>query len=160
MTPTQPTVHIVDDDPSFLAAASRLIRAHGFAVRTFASATGFLAERDADTPGCVLADVRMPGMSGHELQAALAQSDNPLPILMLTGYGDIPSSVRAMRDGAEDYLEKTAPHEQLLAAVNRAVARNVREREARARQREVRALFAGAQRLGSSKSSATSCAAG
>jgi len=84
----------------------------------------------------------MPGMSGHELQAALAQSDNPLPILMLTGYGDIPSSVRAMRDGAEDYLEKTAPHEQLLAAVNRALARNVREREARARQREVRALFA------------------
>ena len=142
MTPTQPTVHIVDDDPSFLAAASRLMRAHGFAVRTFASATEFLAERDADAPGCVLADVRMPGMTGLELQAALAQSDNPLPILMLTGYGDIPSSVRAMRDGAEDYLEKTAPHEQLLAAVNRALARDVREREVRARQREVRALFA------------------
>ena len=142
MTPTQPTVHIVDDDPSFLAAASRLMRAHGFAVRTFASATEFLAQRDADAPGCVLADVRMPGMTGLELQAALAQSDNPLPILMLTGYGDIPSSVRAMRDGAEDYLEKTAPHEQLLAAVNRALVRDVREREVRARQREVRALFA------------------
>ena len=142
MTPTQPTVHIVDDDPSFLAAASRLMRAHGFAVRAFASATEFLAQRDADAPGCVLADVRMPGMTGLELQAALARSDNPLPILMLTGYGDIPSSVRAMRDGAEDYLEKTAPHEQLLAAVNRALARDVREREVRARQREVRALFA------------------
>ena len=142
MTPTQPTVHIVDDDPSFLAAASRLMRAHRFIVKTFASATEFLAQRDADAPGCVLADVRMPGMTGLELQAALARSVNPLPILMLTGYGDIPSSVRAMRDGAEDYLEKTAPQEQLLAAVNRALARDVREREVRARQREVRALFA------------------
>ena len=141
MNPTPPTVHVVDDDPSFLAAASRLMRAHGFAVRTFASATEFLAQRDADAPGCVLADVRMPGMTGLELQTALARSDNPLPILLLTGYGDIPSSVRAMRDGAEDFLEKTAPHAELLAAVTRALARDVREREVRARQREVRALF-------------------
>ena len=80
MNPTQPTVHIVDDDPSFLTSASRLMRAHGFAVRTFASATEFLAQRDADAPGCVLTDVRMPGMTGLELQAALARSDNPLPI--------------------------------------------------------------------------------
>ena len=142
MNPTQPTVHIVDDDPSFLTSASRLMRAHGFAVRAFASATEFLAQRDADAPGCVLADVRMPGMTGLELQAALARSDNPLPILLLTGYGDIPSSVRAMRDGAEDFLEKTAPHAELLAAVNRALVRDAWEREVRARQREVRALFA------------------
>ena len=89
----------------------------------------------------MLADVQMPGMNGLELQSALAQSRNPLPILFLTGHGDIPSSVRAMRDGAEDFLEKRAPKAQLLDAVKRALARDAREREARARQREVRARF-------------------
>ena len=108
MSVTEPTVHIVDDDATFLAATSRLLRASGFAVKTFASASDFLAQRAEDAPGCVLADVRMPGMNGLELQSALARSSNPLPILFLTGHGDIPSSVRAMRDGAEDFLEKRA----------------------------------------------------
>ena len=108
MTVTEPTVHIVDDDASFLTATSRLLRASGFAVRTFESASDFLTQRGEDAPGCVLADVRMPGMNGLELQSALARSSNPLPILFLTGHGDIPSSVRAMRDGAEDFLEKRA----------------------------------------------------
>ena len=102
MTATEPTVHIVDDDALFLAATSRLLRASGFAVKTFASAAEFLAGARQDVPGCVLADVQMPGMNGLELQSALARSPNPLPILFLTGHGDIPSSVRAMRDGAED----------------------------------------------------------
>ena len=141
MTASGPVVHIVDDDASFLAATSRLLRASGFAVKTFASATALLAQREDDAPGCVLADVRMPGMNGLELQSALAQSRNPLPILFLTGHGDIPSSVSAMRDGAEDFLEKRAPKAQLLGAVRRALARDARERESRARQREVRARF-------------------
>jgi two-component system response regulator FixJ len=142
MSAAQPTVHIVDDDAFFLTATSRLLRACGFAVRTFASAGEFLATRkDEDAPGCVLADLQMPGMNGLELQAALARAQNPLPILFLTGHGDIPSSVRAMRDGAEDFLEKRAPKEQLLGAVQRALARDAREREARARQRELRARF-------------------
>jgi FixJ family two-component response regulator len=141
MTPSVPVVHIVDDDASFLAATSRLLRASGFAVKTFASATALLAQREDDAPGCVLADVRMPGMNGLELQSALAQSRNPLPILFLTGHGDIPSSVSAMRDGAEDFLEKRGPKTQLLGAVRRALARDARERESRARQREVRARF-------------------
>ena len=141
MTATEPIVHIVDDDASFLAATSRLLRASGFAVKTFPSATAFLAQREEDVPGCVLADVRMPGMNGLELQSALAQSRNPLPILFLTGHGDIPSSVRAMRDGAEDFLEKRAPKAQLLGAVKRALSRDARERESRARQRDVRARF-------------------
>jgi FixJ family two-component response regulator len=141
MTAFQPTVHIVDDDAPFLAATSRLLRASGFAVETFASAGDFLAQRNEDAPGCVLADVQMPGMNGLELQAALARSSNPLPILFLTGHGDIPSTVRAMRDGAEDFLEKRAPKEQLLAAVERAMARAAREREVLARQRELRARF-------------------
>ena len=141
MNVTEPTVHIVDDDAPFLEAVSRLLRASGFAVRTFGSASDFLAQRVEDAPGCVLADVRMPGMNGLELQSALARSSNPLPILFLTGHGDIPSSVRAMRDGAEDFLEKRAEKAQLLEAVKRALARDAREREARNRQRELRARF-------------------
>jgi FixJ family two-component response regulator len=140
MTGIQPTVHIVDDDAPFLAATSRLLRASGFAVKAFASAGDFLAQRNEDLPGCVLADVQMPGMNGLELQTALARSPTATSAL-LTGHGDIPSTVRAMRDGAEDFLEKRAPKEQLLAAIKRAMARDVREREVLARQRELRARF-------------------
>lgn len=141
MNPTEPTVHIVDDNAYFLTATSRLLRASGFVVRTFTSAGDFLAQRDGAAPGCVLADVRMPGMDGLELQSALAHSQNPLPILFLTGHGDIPSSVRAMRAGAEDFLEKRAPKAQLLSAVTRALARDAMERAARVRQRELRTRF-------------------
>ena len=141
MSVTEPTVHVVDDDASFLAAISRLLRANGFAVKTYSSAREFLERRDADAPGCVLADLQMPGMNGLELQSELEQSCNPLPILFLTGHGDIPSSVRAMRGGAEDFLEKLAPKKALLDAVNRALARDARERNTRARQLELRARF-------------------
>ena len=141
MSVTAPTVQIVDDDQSFLTATSRLLRASGFAVRTFSSASDFLAQRDADAPGCVLADLQMPGMNGLDLQSALAQSRNPPPILFLTGHGDIPSSVRAIRGGAEDFLEKCAPKEKLLDAVTRALARDAQEREERARQQQLRARF-------------------
>lgn len=141
MSVTEPIVHIVDDDASFLSATSRLLRASGFTVRTFESAGDFLSQRDQDVSGCVLTDVRMPGMDGLELQAALAQSPNPLPILFLTGHGDIPSSVRAMRDGAEDFLEKRAPKSQLIDAVTRALARGARERAARIRKRDLRLRF-------------------
>jgi len=131
----------VDDDASFLAAISRLLRANGFVVRTFSSADDFLAHRDANVPGCVLADLQMPGMNGLDLQSALAQTRNPLPILFLTGHGDIPSTVRAMRGGAVDFLEKRAQKEKLLEAVRRALERDGREREERARQRELHARF-------------------
>ena len=141
MSETVPIVHVVDDDESFLAAVSRLLRANGFSVKTYSSAHEFLARRDADAPGCVLADLRMPEMNGLDLQSALAQTPNPLPILFLTGHGDIPSTVRAMRGGAEDFLEKRAPKERLLDAVTRALGRDSRERMARERQRELRARF-------------------
>jgi len=134
-------VHIVDDDASFLTAISRLLRANGFSVKTYSSAHEFLMQRNADAPGCVLADLRMPLMDGLELQFMLAQTPNPLPIIFLTGHGDIPSSVRAMRDGAEDFLEKSAPKEKLLDAVSRALSRDSRERGARERQHELRARF-------------------
>jgi FixJ family two-component response regulator len=142
-TPAQSaTVHVVDDDASFLTATSRLLRASGFAVKTFASAGDFLAQREVNAAGCVVADLQMPEMNGLDLQTALARTGNPLPILFLTGHGDIPSTVRAMRDGAEDFLEKRAPKAKLLDAVKRALARDARERGERARQREVRVLFA------------------
>ena len=141
MSATEPTVQIVDDDRSFLVATSRLLRASGFAVKTFSSAADFLAQHGTDAPGCVLADLQMPGMNGLDLQSALARSPNPLPILFLTGHGDIPSSVRAMRGGAVDFLEKSAPKEKLLDAVRRALARDAQEREQRARRRNLRARF-------------------
>ena len=133
-----PAVYIVDDDESFLAAISRLLRAAGFSVKTYQSAYEFLGRLDPDSPGCVLADLQMPGMNGLELQSALEQAGNPLPILFLTGHGDIPSSVQAMRHGAEDFLEKLASKETLIDAVKRAFARDAREREVRNRQRELR----------------------
>ena len=142
MSAAEPIVHLVDDDASFLAATSRLLRASGFAVKTFSSASDFLEQRDANAPGCVLADLQMPEMSGLELQSALARTRNPLPILFLTGHGDIPSTVRAMQAGAEDFLEKRASKEKLLDAVFRALARDARERVKRARQVELRARFA------------------
>jgi two-component system, LuxR family, response regulator FixJ len=142
MNATEPIIHLVDDDASFLAAISRLLRASGFTVKTFSSASDFLEQRDTNAPGCVLADLQMPEMSGLELQSALARTCNPLPILFLTGHGDIPSTVHAMRGGAEDFLEKLASKEKLLDAVNHALSRDAREREECARQGELRARFA------------------
>jgi two-component system response regulator FixJ len=137
----QPTVFVVDDDPPFRTAVSRLLRAAGHQVRAFSSASEFVESLPVTGPGCVVADLQMPGLNGLELQAALAESDNPLPVLFLTGHGNIPTSVHAMRLGAEDFLTKRAPKEALLDAVNRALARDARERAERARVQEARARF-------------------
>lgn len=141
MRTSGPTVHIVDDDASFLAATSRLLRASGFAVKTFASAAEFLAQRDAEAAGCALVDLQMPGLNGLDLQLALGRTRNPMPVIFLTGRGDIPTTVRAMREGAEDFLTKTAPKAALLHAIQRAFARDAGEREARGRRREICARF-------------------
>jgi len=141
MSETSPTVFVVDDDVSFQVSVARLLRASGFQVRTFSSATDFLAQRPPGSRGCVVTDLQMPGMTGIELQAALAESDNPLPILFLTGHGDIPTSVKAMRHGAEDFLTKRAPKEELLAAVQRALARDVQDQAERTRRHELRSRF-------------------
>jgi len=138
---TEPTVHVVDDDGPFLLAISRLLRASGFAVRTYVSASDFLARRDEDAPGCVVCDLQMPDVGGLDLQAALARSADPLPMLFLTGHADTASTVRAMRAGAEDFLEKRAPKEQLLDAVQRALERNGRERAERARRGDLTQRF-------------------
>jgi len=138
-----PTVFIVDDDASFRTAVSRLLRAAGHRVQTFSSASDFLKSLPTTEPGCVVADLQMPGLSGLDLQAALAGSDSPMPVLFLTGHGDIPTSVQAMRLGAEDFLTKLAPKAQLLDAVNRALARDSRERAERAKVHDARARFEG-----------------
>lgn len=139
--PTQ-TVFIVDDDPSVLASVERLLRASGYAVVSFSSASDFLAQRPPQAKGCVVADLQMPGMDGLAMQEALAQSAAPMPVVFWSGRGDIPASVRAMRNGAEDFLSKTAPKEDLFAAIERALARDDLERVERARTSELRARFA------------------
>jgi FixJ family two-component response regulator len=135
-----PVVHVVDDDASFLVAVARLLRAAGYTARTFASAAELLAQL-GDTAGCVIADLRMPGMDGLDLQQALLRGPNVLPVIFLTGAGDIPTTVRAMRQGAEDFLTKQAPKEDLLAAVDRAIG-DARQRAQADHSRELHARLA------------------
>jgi len=137
------TVYVVDDDTSHLHSIERLLRAAGYAVTCFQSAADFLAHQPRQAAGCVLVDLQMPAMDGIALQKALAESDNPMPVVFLTGQGDIPSSVAAMRLGAEDFLAKTAPKEDLLAAIDRAIQRDSIEREQRANKSEVLSQFRG-----------------
>jgi FixJ family two-component response regulator len=136
-----PTIFVVDDDLSFRDAISRLLHAGGYAVQTFASATEFLQSTRTDAPGCVLLDLDMPGPSGLDLQSALARSENALPIVFLTGKGDIPTTVHAMRAGADDFLTKPAPKDVLFAAIKRALGRDAQDRAQRARRRDLRARF-------------------
>jgi FixJ family two-component response regulator len=137
------TVRVVDDDPSCLVGISRMLRAAGFEVRTFGSGAELLAQVDAASRGCVVADLRMPGLDGIALQEALGRSGAQLPVVFLTGLGDIPSTVRAMRQGAVDFLEKSAPDGLLIDAVTRALERGTAECAARARRDELQRLFAG-----------------
>lgn len=139
--PAPGTVFIVDDDASFLRSASRLLRAAGYPVQAFESAKAFLERLAPGTSGCVVADLQMPGMNGLELQEALGRAANPLPVIFLSGQGDIPTTVRAMRRGAEDFLTKLSPKEALLDAVRRALARDAQERKQRERLRDLREQF-------------------
>lgn len=141
MPVTNPTVFIVDDDASMLRALSRMLTLAGYTVEAFASAPEFLARHQPSDRGCVLADLRMPHMSGLELQAALARSGHPLPVIFLTAHGDIPTSVQAIKGGAEDFLTKPVQKEKLLAAVQRALAQDAATFRQDARQRELQRQF-------------------
>jgi FixJ family two-component response regulator len=136
------TVYVVDDDESFVTALSRLLRLNGLEPKPFTSASRFLESLDGSARGCVLADLSMPDMSGFELQERLAASPAPMPIVFLTGHGDIPASVRAMRNGAVDFLEKRVPAEELLRAVCTALERDALESTSRARLTDIRSRFA------------------
>ncbi len=132
-----PVVHVVDDDESFLRSVTRILRASSYVVVSFSSVEEFLTQRDPEAAGCVVTDLQMPRRSGLDLQEALARTRNPLPVVFLTAKGDIPTTVRAMRGGAEDFLTKRAPKAQLLGAVERALERDRGERSERGRREAV-----------------------
>ena len=134
-------VHVIDDDEPFVTAICRLLTASGLNVRSYANAGDFLLAKIPDMPGCILMDVCLPGPSGLELQAALASRPTPLPIVFLSGCSDVPTSVRAMKGGAVDFLTKPVERETLLEAVKRALARSVNNRALRDRLCEQRACF-------------------
>jgi FixJ family two-component response regulator len=118
------TVYVVDDDEGVRDALSSLFRSVGLGARTFSSARDFLAANLADTPGCLVLDVRLPGLSGLDLQHELADRGIAIPIIFITGHGDIPMTVRAMKAGAVEFLTKPFRDESLLAAVEAAVERD------------------------------------
>ncbi len=138
------TVYLVDDEPGMLKALSRLLGAEDFKVRTYHSASDFLLDFPEEAIGCLVLDVAMPGLDGMELQQRLNESGNQLPVIFLTGHGDIPMSVRAIKSGAVDFLTKPVQDEKLLTAVSSAM----KLAEARAAERAViRELRARLQRL-------------
>lgn len=118
---TESDVHLVDDDASYLKSLTRLLSSEGFRVHAYQSGPELLERLTAQTRGCIVADLRMPGMDGLGLQAALAEAECRMPVIFLTGVGDITSTVRAMRGGAVDFLEKRAPKMALLEAIRRAL---------------------------------------
>ena len=124
-------VFVVDDDLSVREALGSLIRAAGLAVRTFASAQEFLACSREETPSCLILDVRLPGLSGLDLQQRMAEAGLDIPIIFITGHGDVPTSVRAMKAGAIEFLTKPVSDEELLAAIQDAIKRDLVARQQR-----------------------------
>jgi FixJ family two-component response regulator len=123
MTSGIPIVFVVDDDVSVLRGVKRLLRAAGLTAETFASAHEFLERYDHNAEGCVILDIAMPGFDGLQMQRALADRGSVLPIIFLTGHGDIPTSVQAMKAGAIDFLIKPVSRDKLLVAVRSAIQR-------------------------------------
>jgi FixJ family two-component response regulator len=142
MSPTRETVFVVDDDPAVLRSFSRLLRSARLNTVTFASPAEFLDRFDPSSPGCLVLDVSMPGLDGLELQEMLTAQGNELPILFVTGHGDIPKSVQALKRGADDFLTKPVDETDLLRAVRQALARNRSERKQRAEFAESRGRLA------------------
>jgi FixJ family two-component response regulator len=123
-----PVVFVVDDDPSMRAALEDLVGSIGLQVKVFASPQEFLNSSRPDAPGCLVLDVRLPGMSGLTFQRELAKAGSDLPIIFITGHGDIPMSVRAMKAGAVEFLSKPFHHQDLLDAINLAIGRDIENR--------------------------------
>ena len=124
MTATKATIFIVDDDPSIRLALENLISSIGQRVETYAAAQDFLRDCPRNPAGCLVLDVQMPGLSGLDLQSELNHAGIHLPIIFLTGHGDIPTSVRAMKAGAVEFLTKPVSDSELLAAINQALERD------------------------------------
>jgi FixJ family two-component response regulator len=132
-------VFVVEDDAAVREALSSLMRSAGLRVELFSSAPEFLRAKMPDAPACLVLDVRLPGLSGMDLQHELASANNPIPIIFITGHGDIPMSVRAMKAGAAEFLTKPFRDEDLLDAIHQAIARDADALEKRIELRELRA---------------------
>jgi len=130
-------VYVVDDEDSVCRALARLIRSVGLGVETFHSARAFLEYTAPDRPACLVLDVRLSGPSGLDLQVALREAGRALPIVFITGHGDVPTSVRAMKGGAVDFLQKPFNDQELLDCIHRALARSREERADRAERTEL-----------------------
>lgn len=141
MTDADATVFVVDDDEAVRDALKSLISSVGLSVDTFASAREFLESRGPDAPGCLVLDVRLPGLSGLDLQRELSDANIHTPIIFITGHGDIPMSVQAMKAGAVEFLTKPFRDQELLDAIHQALERDRTAREQRAEMAELRQRY-------------------
>ena len=130
-------VYVVDDDASVRRALERLIRSAGYDVVTLSDATAYLRHSGASTPACLVLDVRLPGPSGLDLQSALSGAGRDVPIVFITGHGTVPTSVRAMKGGAVDFLQKPFNDQELLDCIQRALRRSSEERAKRVERTEL-----------------------
>ncbi|NLI34643.1 MAG: response regulator transcription factor [Deltaproteobacteria bacterium] len=137
MTDEKPLVYVVDDDPSVLRSVERLLRSVGYDLETFTSAQEFLDFQHPDTPSCLILDVKMPGLSGLELQERLTDKEISLPIIFITGHGTVPASVKAMKAGAVDFLLKPFSPTDLLETIAKALEK---DRQAKQYERELKQL--------------------
>src|SRR2546425_3394619 len=135
--PSSPTVFVVDDDAAIRKAVSRLLRSAGIAVAVFPSPTEFLEQYDPNTPGCLVLDIAMPGFNGLQLQTALGEKGSILPIIFLTGHGNVSKSVQAMKHGAFDFLTKPVKDRDLLTAIRAAIETDAFVRLEKAKMSEI-----------------------
>jgi FixJ family two-component response regulator len=138
MNGPDPTIFIIDDDASMLRALSYLLRSAGYKVETCSSAEKFLRRENYDGVGCIILDVRMPGLSGMDLQEKLMRFDYGMPIIFLTGHGELSMGVQAMKKGAIDFLTKPCDDEELLEAVRRAIEKDTQARGSYKEKQEIR----------------------
>jgi FixJ family two-component response regulator len=141
VTAPEPIVFVVDDDPSVRTSTERLVRSMGFMVQTFGAAKEFLASARPDGPACLVLDIRLPGLSGLDLQRELARSGVEIPIIFMTGHGDIPMTVRAMKAGAVEFLTKPLRRQALLDAIRTAIDRDRAARTERLEGRQLRQRY-------------------
>jgi FixJ family two-component response regulator len=142
LTAAPPIIHVVDDDAAFRTAMARLLGASGYQVALYGSASELLGKLPGGEPGCILLDVKMSGLNGPQLQEQLGKLGHRLPIVFLTGHGDVPTSVRAIKAGAEDFLTKPVPKKDLLAAIERALKHYGEMRDHDSRIAALRSLVA------------------
>ena len=138
MNGPNPTIFVIDDDASMRRALSYLLQSAGYKVETYSSAEEFLRREHYDGVGCIILDVRMPGLSGMDLQEKLMRSDYRMPIIFLTGHGELSMGVQAMKKGAIDFLTKPCDDEQLLGAVQSAIEKDVQARGSYEEKQEIR----------------------